>query len=415
MLNEQCIENSAVKKQYNSLINRCKNNKIFNKYDEILVKRYFSNIQDLSLTENIINIKTLTLTPADIKNIVEKFITHQKINKADIQNILKVSNLADFRVEHYINDNTILKIGEKIANVSRETTSICVDFELLRILDNFISYIKIAHLKNNFNAIRKSLFRKIMCFDYKKSNIELRVNYICWINRILDAYLKEDINTYEFMDLCRKLIYLMPNYIDLHWEIIHILNFLCFHPRYCCSSLLRKFKRNMLKSVKIKYQTIIIDKDNILDIMFDILSQQDINRENFYYLFDLIKIFSDQSDDDKLCSLDICTYLLYRDKKQNIFCFRFVREMFLRILEYIIKKDDNYLIKEKEICFMFLLLENENFSYLYSNKIFMFIDYLINSMQQQSDNKINNKIKKYIHFLNLTKSENHGLNRPFFA
>jgi hypothetical protein len=89
--------------------------------------------------------------------------------------------------------------------------------------------------------------------------------------------------------------------------------------------------------------------------------------------------------------------------------------MFLRILEYIIKKDDNYLIKEKEICFMFLLLENENFSYLYSNKIFMFIDYLINSMQQQSDNKINNKIKKYIHFLNLTKSENHSLNRPFFA
>ena len=64
MLNEQCIENSAVKKQYNSLINRCKNNKIFNKYDEILVKRYFSNIQDLSLTENIINIKTHVVAPS---------------------------------------------------------------------------------------------------------------------------------------------------------------------------------------------------------------------------------------------------------------------------------------------------------------------------------------------------------------
>lgn len=415
MLKEQCKENTAVNKLYNNLINKSKNNKIFNKYDEILVKKYFSNIHDLSLTENIINIKTLTLTPTDIKNIIEKFITHQEINKADIQNILKVSNLIDFRVEHYINDDIILKIGEKIANVSRETTSICADFELLRILDNFISHIKIAHLKNNFNAIRKSLFRKIMRFDYNKSNTELRVNYICWVNRILDAYLKEDINTYEFMDLCKKLILLMPNFIDLHWEIIHVLNFLCFHPRYCCSSLLRKFKRYMLKSVKTRYQTVIIDKDSILDVMFDILSQQDINKENFYYLFDLIKIFSDQSDDDKLYCFDICTYLLYRDEKQNIFCFRFVREMFLRMLEYIIAKDNNYLVKEKEICFMFLLLENENFSYLYSKKIFMFIDCLINSMQQQSDDKTNNKIKKYIHFLNLTKSESYNLNRPIFT
>ena len=376
------IDNIPLKKHYIDLINKIKNNKLFKKYDEILIKKHFSYIKDLSETENILNIKTLTLTPKGIKDIVKDFIEHKKTTKTDIYNILSISNLARFRIENNINKEDLLNIGKKVANVSYETSSICVDFEMLRVLDNFISHTKTAHLKNYFNSIRKEVLRKIMRFDYKKIKEERRVNYFYWINRILEAFIQEDLNVHEFMELNKKIINLLPDFIDLDWEIIHIINYLCFHPKYCCTYTLRKFKRDMIKFVRAKYNPAKINKDNVLDIMFDILSRQQASKESFYYLFDLIRILSENSPEDKLFCLNLLSYIIYRDEYQNIFCYRFVRETFLKMLKDIINKDDNYKTKETEICFMFVLSESENFSYLHGEKISNYINLLTSSLKQ---------------------------------
>lgn len=392
-------EKCTIKNDYKKIINKNKNNKLFNKYDEILVKKYFSNIHDLSETENILNIKTLTLKTNDIKDIVKSFIKHKKIYKTDIYNVLRISNLARLRIKHNINRDNLLEIGNKVAIVSHETSSICIDFELLRILDNFILHIKTANLKNYFNGIRKDIIRKIMRFEYKKIKEERRVNYFYWVNRILEALIQENITISEFIDLNKKIVHLLPNFIDLHWEIVHILSFLCYHPKYCCSFALRSFKRNMIKFVKTKYSSIVIDKNCVTNALFDTLSQQPANKESFYYVFDIIKILSEKSSEDKLFCLTLLEYLIYRDEYQNIFCYRFVREMFLRILEDILKKDDDYKTKEKELNLMFILSENKNFSYFYSEKILSYMHFIIDSSHQQNVNYFYKKIKRYNKYL----------------
>lgn len=403
----------TINKYYNQLIIKNKNNKLFNKYDEILIKKCFSYIHDLSETESILNIKTLALKPGDIKNIVECFITYKKTTKTDIYNILRISNLARFRIEHSINEEDLLKIGKKVASVSHETSSICIDFELLRVMDNFISRSKTAHLKNYFNSIRKDILRKIMRFDYKEIIEERRVNYLYWINRILEAFLQEDLTVYEFVDFNKKIMYLLPDFMDLHWEIIRIANFLYFHPKYCCSSVLRRFRRNMIKIIKTKYNPIAINKDYVLNALFNTLSQQPVNKESFYYLFDLIKILSEKSTEDKLFCFNLLEYLVYRDERQNIFCYRFIREMFLKMLENILKKDDDYRIKEREFYLIFILSENENFSYFYNEKISNFINFLMDSVSQQNNNTSYKKIKKYYKCLCLLKDEKYYNDKAF--
>ena len=393
------------------LLDSKENKKTFDHYDYLIISKCFDVAKELSTTENILTLSCFNLKPHEIDVILSNFInipiTKNYSDKRYLYEVAKVSNKLQKNTENKIHSSVLAKLLEKLQQVSRETNLFSVDFTVLRILDNFILKISEPTIKNQFFSLKKDLFRKMFNFKYSVEKKEKQTTYLCWIDRFLTAILNQEISLQEFIYINNLILSIVPDNLDLNWKILNTVKYLCFQQNFNDSNMLRKFKRDIMKIIEDKYSISNFNKDKVEEILINTLAETTTKKESFYYLFDVIKLFSKQAN-NKLFCLDLCEYLIYISKKQNIFSYRFVREYFLSMFFDFIKYDDDIILKEKEIQILVQMFHCDLFFYIHKQDIFKKIIILLSEINNKNLFS-RNKFYKYCDILDYMIANNDDL------
>lgn len=403
----------------NKLISFDKNKRLFNHYDKLLITKRFDNAFELSTTENILNIETINLTPADICKIVTNFLSSVKskkyIKNRSLYELIKVSNLSALKINKTISDDKLLIICDNLANVSCETKLINIDFIVLRALDNFIIKIKNPTLKNKFNAVRRDIIRKMMNFNYEPEIKESKITYFYWIDRIFNSLTKRELTLTDLIDLNKKIMQLVPDDLDMYYKILHNVNFLCFQPNYDDQPILRKFKRYVVKQIAQKYKFQDFTPEKTEKLMIRILARETVAKEDYYYLFDAIGFVMNKSIEEKLFCLKLCEYLLYINNEQNIFCYRFIRQAFIGLVYKILDKNDPVETKEEEFRLLAIMLHSDSFFYLNKKELFDKMVELLGDIYNCNEEFSKHKFYRYCDILDYILAHNEDLVYPNIA
>ena len=204
-------------------------------------------------------------------------------------------------------------------------------FEDLRIVDNFIIRLKNSHnlLSSEFEKVRRFTLDKIINFEHKFDPKEKETTYLCWIDRILSATINKEISTQDFQKICNKILQTTNHSVYTYWKILNSLNFLLLQSDFSSLTHLRSFRSEIDKIIEKKYTLIDVSKEEVRELTVSTLAKEFPVKEDFYYLFDCIKILSTKSHEEKDFSLDLCFYIIYHDTKYNVFSYRFIRKYFI--------------------------------------------------------------------------------------
>lgn len=390
-----------------------KNNKKFNKeLDNLLTQKRFDNAHELSLNENIFNINSFALTSKNITEIVNNFISkahsHTVLQKRSIFEIVKISNLPINRLKKAITEKKYLCLAVALCFVSRETNLISFDFLILRIADNIIIKNKQTEIVKEYQKIRSNIFQKfIICNTYNSEKREKETIFLCWIDRLLLAVNNNEINVESYISICNKILEIIDSrHIYLYWKILHAVNYLLLQQEFSTNALLRKYKRIILNKIEENYIELNLSKEELKDKVIGILSKEKTNKEDYYYLFDLIKITSEKSVEDKQHCLNLCKYIIQQNTKQNIFCFRFIRKYFIETIFKMLKNNDSFQIKEIELQILLLLFHIDAYFCFNKQDIFKNIVFVLKGMNN-SDTKLTlNNFYRYCHAIDYIMSAN---------
>lgn len=346
-----------------SIINDKNNNSFFKHLDNILITQYFRTAKELSQIEEILTIDTYNMSKKEVFDIINHFIYNSDNKKINLFDIIKISNNQNNKIIKNLPKNILSNLGDRISNVSRETTLIGNDFALLKILDNFLKKNIDIVIQNKYIKIKKTILTKILLFNYTEQKNELDNSYLCWIDRLLLAVFNNEINIADYIKINKKLLYIIPEKTEIYWKIINSINYLSFNSEYNNASELRKFKRELLKSIKKKFDFYKPSRIETEKNLIKTLAEPFINKENFYYLFNMIKKLANNSFNDKYFCLNIIDYLIYVDQKYNFFNHRFIREAFFTTFFDLLNSFDNMVLKEKEYYLLIKLLNIKYFFY----------------------------------------------------
>lgn len=390
--------------------------KLFNNYDTLLIKKRFDNAYELSSTENILRIDVIDLKSNDINQIIDNFYKAVEnkscFEKRNIYEIIKISNLPNLKLNKYISKETFLNIGQKLKDVSCETNLISYDFLILRALDNFIAKTNILSIKKEFTQIKNDIIRKLIIHEYQKETKEKESNYFCWIDRILSALQNREITVSDFIVLNKKILSLISNSIDTYWKIFYSANVLLLQQDFSANQLLRHFKKFIFKTIIIDYKKLQISKDDILALMIRTLAKNQYTKEDFYYLFDCMQIFSSTSQINKSFCLDLCLYILYINNKQNFMNHRFVRYRFMDFLGVLIRNLDSLEIKQKELQILINMFHTDLFFLLEKKHIFESIIKVLKTINNGEEKLTHNNFYRYCDILDYMIVNNNDINYP---
>ncbi len=387
------------------------NKKFYNAMDDLLTKKRFNNAYELSINENIFNINSFSLTTNDLKDIVNDFIMrshrHVIFQKRSIFELVKISNLPINRLNKAITEKKYLCLGEALSFVSRETNQISFDFLILKILDNIIIKNKNHLIINEYKKIIKSIFQKFLTFDYIAEKKEKETIFLCWIDRLLFAASNKEVTIENYILICNKILKLIDcRHSFVYWKILHSVNYLLLQQAFSTNMSLRKYKRTILNKIEENYIELDLSQDELRDKVISILAQEKTTKEDFYYLFDLIKITSERSLDDKISCLQLCKYIIKQNTKQNIFCFRFIRKYFIETIFKMLKFNDSFQIKETELQILLLLFHVDAYFCFNKKDIFKYIVFLLKGMYNSKFKLTLNNFYRYCHILDYIMSTN---------
>ena len=369
-----------------------KNSSLFKYFDNLLINRRFQIAKELTHIEQILTIDVYNLQAKEIINIINNFINNNDVN-SNLFDIIKVSNLPDKKIINSIPKDILLSLVEKLDDVSRETYLIGIDFSILRAVDNFILKIKDSSLISKYQKIRKNILIKILSFDYSAQKDELESVYMCWIDRTLNSVMQHEFDICDFIKIYNKFLKIIPEDLNLYWKMVQNINYLCFQQEFDDCVDLRKFKRFILKQIKEKFENKDIDQSDFIKVLINTLAEPTINKEKFYYLFDMIKKLAENSKKDKLFCFDVIDYLIYINKKQGFFNHRFIREYFFNMVCDLFESENDLEIKEKEFYLFLKLFNLHNFFYYNKKEIIYRIGMLLSEINKSL---LGSKFYKYI-------------------
>ncbi len=399
-LEEKTLSNLKHFMIYNT-INSLDNKNFYNELDELLVKKRFDNVLELSLNENIYKIDITLITNKDVSKMVNEFIklsgNKQIYNKRNIYELLKVSNLPIEKLEKLFKDEKFLKLPEILNRVSRETSLLRFDFLVLRILDNFILKLNRYRksIANDFILARDDVMKKIIEYDYIFDNKERENNFLCWVDRLLSATINKEITPIDFQNICNKILDTTTHTIYLYWKILNSINYLLLQREFCSYNNLRTFRNDINKTIDRKYKSINLTNDEIKNLTISILSKNFPSKEDFYYLFDSIYVYSSHSAENKLYAVDLFMYILYFDAKYNLFSYRFIRKYFIDVIFNIIKQYDTIDVKNKELVLLLKMFHVDHFFSFYRKDIFSNIINILKNINNTEKKITNGNFYKY--------------------
>ena len=359
-----------------STINSNDNSVFYKKMDELLLRKRFSTAQDLSLNEHIYKIDMTLITEKDIQKITNEFISNSKhkniYNKRNLHELLKISNLPTQKLCKFFASEKLEALALALDVVSRETVLISKSFIILRIIDNII--LKLQKINPNkvclFEKIREQTIKKLINFDFKEEENEKETTCLCWIDRLLSATINKEIGVLDFQNICNKVLKQTCCGVSLYWKIVNSISFLLLQMEFSSDRNLRTYKAKIDKIIEKKYTFMDLSDDELKNITASTLAKENLIKEDFYYLFDCIKIFAAKSQENKDFSLDLCFYIIYHDLKYNIFSYRFIRKYFIEMVLKLSSLFDNIKIKNKEFLLLLKLFHVDHFYCFYRKEIF---------------------------------------------
>ena len=402
-----------------NVINMKELQKNFMNYNEILLKRHFHNIFELSEIQSITNIQSLNMQHAEIIAIINDFLEQSILdiikNEDYLYSIVKITNIPHLRTEKILSHSILLRILKKLQHVSRETKSISLDFLVMRCVDNLILKTKDLLLKNKYKIFKQSIFKKIIIFPYEaENNVNSLVN-IFMLNRIYQAAIDRDIIQSEFIKINKKILKILPYDINLMWKNIGILNNLIFQGNYSDTNALRNYKNEDLKQISVFSIQQKIDREIVFNTIFDILAKEFISKEDFYHISDLFYLISNRTEDDKHFALDMCFYVIYLDSKCHIFDNRFIRENFMKKIILIIKNTDSLTIKERELQLLFFMVFSNQIALHHKEIIIHKIIDLLIDLSKCKDKISYTRLYKYYDLINQILMDNPEIKYPEVA
>ncbi len=316
-----------------SIINNKSDSHFINELDALLLKKRFDNAYELSLTESILHVSSYNLTSKNIKKIINDFFKLSAIaNLGDNRNLyelVKLGNLSSDKLERAIDADTHTNLINTLDNVSRETTLISFDFLILRIYDSFMLKSNVFRIKKEYAKAKHRLFKKLLTFNYDNERREKETTFLCWIDRLLYAVMNKEITASDFVLLCKKIFGLITKTIYFYWKVLHSVNYILLQQDFSSNPDMRLFKKEVLNSISNMYNIIDMSLDEVKELMASILAKKTPDKEDFYYLFDSLKITARKNEEYKLFSLKLCKYIVNFNHQHNIFCYRFIRKYFI--------------------------------------------------------------------------------------
>lgn len=413
------FDNNSSASKYTLILNTINDKKyksFFDELDNLLMKKRFDNAYELSLTENILCTRTLDLTAKEICKVIDEFlnlvIDKDFNDKRALYEVVKISNLPSKKFEHALSEEKLLALGRMLKDVSRETTFISYDFLILRILDNFSIKINNSTVCNLFNELKKEIWKKLLSFDYESEKKEKETTFLCWIDRLTNALMNRELRPEDFVFLCHKIFYLTAKNFYTYWKILNSANYALLQQDFSANEKLREFKRYILKKIDIDSNAMNLDFTEIRDLMISTLAKKNPNKEDFYYLFNSLSKTSLKSDDYKLFCINLCLYLLYYNSKQNIFCYRFIRNNYFNMLSGLISEADNAEIKDKELQLFIILFHIDSFFSHNKYDIFKLILNILRTINDGETKLTHNNFYKYCDMLDYIMASNADIYYP---
>lgn len=393
------------------------NKKFYKEMDDSLTQKRFDNAYELSSNENMLNINSFALTAKDITDMVSSFIKKTQQNtilqKRNIFEIAKISNLPSNRLDKSITEKKYLQLGDALEYVSRETNLISFHFLILRIVDNFIIKNKYSSVIAKFKQIKQSIFQKFISYDYIPEKKEKETTFLCWIDRLLVAACNKEVTIENYILICNKILRIINfKHIYVYWKILHAVNYLLLQQDFSSNPSLRKYKKILLNKIEENYTGLNLTQEELKNETISILAKEKNNKEDFYYLFDLIYITSEKSIEDKLYCLKLCKYIIKQNNKQNIFCYRFIRKYFLETVFKMLKFNDSFQIKEMEIQILIALFHIDAYFCFNRQDIFKNIVFTLKRMSLSETKLTLNNFYRYCHILDYIMLNNTDVKDP---
>ena len=138
-----------------------------------------------------------------------------------------------------------------------------------------------------------------------------------------------------------------------------------------------------------------LSEDEIKKLAISILSKNFPSKEDFYYLFDCLYIFSSKSNKAKDFAIDLFMYIIYFDTKYNLFSYRFIRKYFVETVFKTIKQYDSTELKNKEIILLLKMFHVDHFFSFYRKDIFENIVNILKNINNTEHKITNGNFYKY--------------------
>ncbi len=349
-----------------SIMSEEKHLKLFNEMDTLLLQKRFDNAYELSLTENLLRIGTHQLTGKCIKKIITDFIANDDFiyccEDRVLYEIVKISNLPSEKLQKAIRPDLYQKLATFLISVSRETTMISTDFLILRILDNFMIKTNNQQTIDVYESARLNILSKITTYNYKQEKKEKETTLLCWIDRILNAAVNIEISPISFISLSEKLLNLAHYSTYAYWKLLHSVNYLLLQPDFSYCTELRLYKKRITNAIGDHYRCTKASIKDVKELTISTLAKKQPTKEDFYYLFDIIKKSALKNEENKLFCLILCKYLIKYNRRQNIFSHRFIRKYFIEMIFELIKQPTIGLkVKEEQMAVLISLFHVDTY------------------------------------------------------
>lgn len=385
-----------------NILNNSFDKKIFNKLDTLVLSKCFDNAYEYSIMENIERINCDDLSSHDILNILENFIYSVQyktiLNGRELFELVKLSLLPTKKLNKVISSDLYLKIASYLKYVSHETKLISFDFLILRIVDNFL--LKVNNINNKnlsefYLALKNSIYEKMISFSYINEIKEKEATMLCWVDMLLSAVIKKEIDISSFILITKKILIITQNSLYLLWKLANSINYILSQNDFLDLSSLKEYKKILEKQIENRYTYANISTNELQNIMINLLANQNIVKDDYYYFFDALSSIATQSEKNKFFCIQLCEYIVYYNNKKRIFSYRFIRKYFIDIILKLFNKNDIIQIKIKELNLLINLWFNDIFFCFEKKRILQGILNILKSINSKTFKLNHNNFYKY--------------------
>ena len=400
-----------------NILDSSENKKFYNEMDALLLKKYFDNAYETSLLEDMYRINSSDISNKIIFNFLDNFELSVKngtiLKTRHLFELVKISSLPTSKLKKTFTSEICKKIAILLTDVSHETILISNDFLILRVSDNLIlNNESDKDIVKDFSILKNSILKKMSSFSYSKESREKENTYLCWIDMILQKVIVKELSVTNFIQICEQIFSLTTHTVYLYWKILNSINYLLLQRDYSAHANLRKYKTEIEKIIEQKYINAQISIDELKNLLLTTLAKQQILKEDYYYLFDMMDIIVRSSCENKLFCLNLCEYLLYNNTKRFIFNYRFIRKYFIDIFLSWPKEKDTLPIKEKELHILINLLHTDVFFCFDRHRIVRAILYILKSINNNTCQLTHGNFYKYCEIIDYIMAKNPDLCFP---